>query len=202
MVLQISTVLEPVGPATALELTDAQVVELGGGKRAPVRVTIGDRTVRLRLAGMGGKNLIGLSQAARKELGVAIGDAVTATVELDDAERVVEVPDDLGAALDADPRVRAAFDALAFSHRKELGVAIGDAVTATVELDDAERVLEVPGDLGAALDADPAVRAAFDALAFSHRKEHVRAVLEAKRPETRARRIAAVVKKISSGLTG
>ena len=42
MVLQISTVLEPVGPATALELTDAQVAELGGGKRAPVRVTIGD----------------------------------------------------------------------------------------------------------------------------------------------------------------
>ena len=79
------------------------MVELGGGKRAPVRVTIGERTVRLRLAGMGGKNLIGLSQAARKELGVAIGDAVTATVELDDAERVLEVPDDLGAALDADP---------------------------------------------------------------------------------------------------
>ena len=149
MVLQISTVLEPVGPATALELTDAQVDELGGGKRAPVRVTIGERTVRLRLAGMGGKNLIGLSQAARKELGVAIGDAVTATVELDDAERVLEVPDDLGAALDADPRVRAAFDALAFSHRKE----------------------------------------------------HVRAVTEAKRPETRARRVTAVVERLGGSLS-
>jgi len=40
------------------------------------------------------------------------------------------------------------------------------------------------------------------ALAFSHRKEHVRAVTEAKRPETRARRIAAVVEKIRAGLTG
>lgn len=49
MVLQISTVREPAGPATALELTEAQVVELDGGKRAPVRVTIGDRTARLRL---------------------------------------------------------------------------------------------------------------------------------------------------------
>ena len=149
MVLQISTVLEPVGPATALELTDAQVAELGGGKRAPVRVTIGERTVRLRLAGMGGKNLIGLSQAARAELGVAIGDAVTASIELDDAERVLEVPDDLRAALDADPRVRAAFDALAYSHRKE----------------------------------------------------HVRAVTEAKRPETRARRIAAVVERLGGSLS-
>ena len=42
MTLQISTVLRPVGPATALELTDAQVAELGGGRRAAVRVTIGD----------------------------------------------------------------------------------------------------------------------------------------------------------------
>jgi hypothetical protein len=148
MVLQISTVLEPVGPATALELTDAQVAELGGGKRAPVRVTIGDRSVRLRLAGMGGRNLIGLSKAARAELGVEIGDAVTATVELDDAERVLEVPDDLAAALDADPRVRAAFDALAYSHRKE----------------------------------------------------HVRAVVEAKRPETRARRVSGAVEKVRSSL--
>ena len=52
-------------------------------------------------------------------------------------------------------------------------------------------------DLGAALDADPRVRAAFDALAYSHRKEHVRSVVEAKRPETRERRIAAVVAKLS-----
>ncbi len=46
------------------------------------------------------------------------------------------------------------------------------------------------------------VRAAFDALAFSHRKEHVRAVVEAKRPETRARRIAAAVEKVRAGLIG
>ncbi|HEY5783165.1 MAG TPA: YdeI/OmpD-associated family protein [Microlunatus sp.] len=148
MALQISTVLAPIGPATALELTDAQVAELGGGKRAPVRVTIGGRTVRLRLAGMGGQNLIGLSKAARAELGVEIGDTVTASVELDDAERVIDVPEDLGAALDADPRVRAAFEALAFSHRKE----------------------------------------------------HIRAVVEAKRPETRARRVAAVVAKLAAEL--
>ncbi|HVH22119.1 MAG TPA: YdeI/OmpD-associated family protein, partial [Pseudonocardia sp.] len=82
------------------------------------------------------------------------------------------------------------------------GVAIGDAVTASIELDDAERVLEVPDDLRAALDADPRVRAAFDALAYSHRKEHVRAVVEAKRPETRTRRIAAAVEKLRSGLVG
>lgn len=145
MTLTISTVLNPVGPATALELSDAQVAELGGGKRAAVRVTIGDRTARLRLAGMGGQNLIGLSKAARAELGVEIGDAVTATVELDDAERVIELPDDLRAALEADPRLLAAFEALTPSRRKE----------------------------------------------------QVRGVVEAKRPETRAKRVAAVVTQLS-----
>lgn len=141
MGLLVKTVLEPAGPATAIELTDAQVSELGGGKRAAVRVTIGDRTARLRLAVMGGKNLIGLSKAARAELGVEIGDEVTASIEVDTAERVVEVPDDLATALDA----------------------------------------------------EPPLRAAFDALPYSHRKEHVRAITDAKRPETRARRVAAAI---------
>lgn len=127
MTLQITTVLEPVGPATALELSDAQVAALGGGKRAPVRVTIGDRTARLRLAGMGGKNLIGLSQAARTELGVDIGDTVTATIELDDAEREVEVPEDLRTALAAHPGALAAFGALSPSRRKELVRGVVDA---------------------------------------------------------------------------
>jgi hypothetical protein len=146
--LNIRTVLEAHGPATAIELTDAQVDELGGGKRAAVRVTVGDRSARLRLGVMGGRNLIGLSKASRAELGVEIGDAVDAAIELDAAEREVEIPDDLAAALDADPRVRAAFDALAFTHRKE----------------------------------------------------HVRAVTEAKQAATRERRIAATVEKVRASL--
>ena len=144
MALHLRTVLEPTGPATAIELTDAQVGELGGGKRAAVLVTIGRRSARLRLAVMGGRNLIGLSKAARADLGVQIGDTVEATIELDLAERTVEVPDDLAAALDS----------------------------------------------------DPAARARFDALPFTHRKEHVAAVTSAKRPDTRARRIAAAVERL------
>ncbi len=144
MPLIIRTTLEPQGPATAIELTDAQVEELGGGKRAAVRVTIGGRSARLRLAVMGGQNLIGLSKAARAELGVEIGDEVEALIELDTAPREVEVPDDLAAALAA----------------------------------------------------APGAREAFDGLPPSHRKEHVRAILDAKKPETRERRIAACVEKI------
>ncbi len=119
MTLHVRTTLPANGPATAIELTEAQVDELGGGKRAAVVVRIGDREARLRLGVMGGKNLIGLSKAARAELGVEIGDTVQASIDLDAAEREVEVPDDLAAALDAGG-VRGAYDALAPSRRKEI----------------------------------------------------------------------------------
>ncbi|SDQ67752.1 protein of unknown function [Tsukamurella pulmonis] len=126
MALHVRTTLEPVGPATAIELTDAQVEELGGGKRAAVRVTIGDRTARLRLAGMGGGNLIGLSKAARKDLGVEIGDTVEALVELDEAERTVELPGALAAALET-AGLRSAFDALSYTRRKEAARGVAEA---------------------------------------------------------------------------
>lgn len=81
MTLHVRTTLPANGPATAIELTEAQVDELGGGKRAAVVVRIGDREARLRLGVMGGKNLIGLSKAARAELGVEIGDTVQASID-------------------------------------------------------------------------------------------------------------------------
>jgi hypothetical protein len=78
------------------------------------------------------------------------------------------------------------------SIRTELGVAPGDRLTVTVERDEAERSVTVPGDLAAALDA-AGVRAAFDALSYSHQREHVMAIEEAKRSDTRARRVAQTV---------
>lgn len=125
--LRIHTILPAGGPATAIVLTDEQVESFGAGKAFPVAVTIGDRTARLRLSRMGGRNLIGLSKASRAELGVEIGDEVDAVIRLDAAERTVDEPAELTAALDADPALRAAFDALAYSARKEHARAIAEA---------------------------------------------------------------------------
>lgn len=125
--LTVTTTLEPFGPAAAIILSDEQVAELGGGKRAAVRVTIGGRSARLRLAVMGGTNCIGLSKAARADLGVALGDEVTATVSLDDAPREVDVPEALATALAGDPAAATAFEALAFTHRKEYAVWVAEA---------------------------------------------------------------------------
>jgi uncharacterized protein YdeI (YjbR/CyaY-like superfamily) len=72
-------------------------------------------------------------------------------------------------------------------------VAAGDTVDVDVEVDTAPRTVEVPADLAAALAADPAVRERFDALPYTHRKEHVRAVESAKAEATRQRRVAGVL---------
>ena len=125
--LTLTTTLEPRGPAAAIVLTDDQVAEIGGGKRAAVRVTIGDRTTRLRLGVMDGQNLIGFSKAARAEMDVAIGDEVTATIDLDEAPREVDVPAELAEALAADPVAAKGFNGLAYSHRKEYAAWVADA---------------------------------------------------------------------------
>jgi hypothetical protein len=82
--------------------------------------------------------------------------------------------------------------------RKETGISGGDAIVVDLELDSAPRTVEVPADLAVALDS-AGLRAAFDALAPSHRKAHVTAIEEAKAAATRERRIAAAVEKIGAG---
>jgi uncharacterized protein YdeI (YjbR/CyaY-like superfamily) len=71
----------------------------------------------------------------------------------------------------------------------EAGVSVGDTLTVVVRNDDAPREVEVPDDLKEALRRNEAARAAFVGLSFSHRREYVDAINEAKRPETRARRV-------------
>lgn len=126
--------------ATGVEVPDDVVTGLGSNKRPPVRVTINGYTYRSTIARMGGRFLLPISAEARSSADIAAGDEIDVTVELDDAPREVRVPDDLAAALHA-----------------------------------------------------AGVRARFDALSFTHRKEHVRAVEEAKAAATRERRIAKAV---------
>jgi hypothetical protein len=85
--------------------------------------------------------------------------------------------------------------------RQEASLEIGDTATFTLELDEAPREVEVPPALAAALDADPEARRVFDALAYTHRKEYARWISEAKREDTRERRVAQAVEMIRTGRT-
>jgi hypothetical protein len=86
---------------------------------------------------------------------------------------------------------------LSAEHRDAAGVAAGDRITVDIALDTAPREVTLPADLDAAMD-EPA-RAAYDALSFTHRKEWVRWVEEAKKPETRATRIEKTVASLREG---
>lgn len=78
---------------------------------------------------------------------------------------------------------------LAKVHRDAAGVSAGDRIRVTVALDESPRTITPPPDLKAALAKDKSARAAWDALSYTHKREHTQAITEAKKPETRARRL-------------
>jgi Bacteriocin-protection, YdeI or OmpD-Associated/Domain of unknown function (DUF1905) len=85
---------------------------------------------------------------------------------------------------------------IAREHRDAAHIAPGDRVTVDVESDYEPRSIEVPEDLAAALAVDAEAGRAFEQMPYTHRLEYVRWLDEAKRPETRARRVAASVERI------
>jgi hypothetical protein len=122
-----TTTLLQLGNNVGIEIPDAVVAELGG-KRVPVVVTLdGGYSYRSTTAVMGGKNLVGLNAAHRAASGSAGGQVVEVTIVRDDAPREVEVPEALAAALAADPVAAAAWERLAYSHRKEHARVIAEA---------------------------------------------------------------------------
>ena len=119
-VVKLHATLESRGPGGAFLLTDEHVAAIGGGKKAfPVTVAVNGHTLSLRLARMGGENMIGLAKAARAAAGGELGGTYDIEVAADAGERTIEVPDDLAAALSAAPPAADMFAKLAPSHRKE-----------------------------------------------------------------------------------
>jgi len=142
-----------------------------------------------------------------------------ATVELHGKTATgIEVPDDVVAALGAGNRPAVTVTVgghsyrttatrmggrflipLSAENRTAAGVAAGDEIDVDIEPDTAPREVEVPADLAEALAKDEAAKTTFDALAFTHRKEWVRWVAEAKKAETRAARVAKTIEALHAG---
>jgi hypothetical protein len=79
------------------------------------------------------------------------------------------------------------------SHREAAGLEGGETIEVRLELDTEKRVIEPPPDLVEALKAAPPAWERWQTLSYTHQREHVEAIDEAKKPETRARRIARAV---------
>lgn len=73
--------------------------------------------------------------------------------------------------------------------RAQIGKEPGDFVCVTIEPDNEPRKVEIPDDLLVELNKNPKLLAGFNKLSYTHQKEHVKAITEAKRAETRTSRI-------------
>jgi hypothetical protein len=115
--------------ATGIQVPDAVVADLGGGKRPAVRVTINGYTYRSTVATMGGVFMLPVSAEVRAGAGVQAGDDVDVDIERDNEPREVVVPPDFAAALDGDADAKRFFDGLSYSHKQRHVLSIEGAKT-------------------------------------------------------------------------
>jgi hypothetical protein len=85
------------------------------------------------------------------------------------------------------------------ANRELTGVAAGDRVEVEVELDTEPREVTVPSDLARALAADPEAKRFFDALSFSQKQGFVLPIEQAKKAETRERRLEKAIAMLREG---
>ena len=116
--------------ATGIPVPEEVVLGLGRGKRVPVTVTIGGYTYRSTIAPYNGLYMLPLSAEHREAAGVTAGQEVEVGLEVDDAPREVEVPEDLGAALASDDAARAAFEKLSYSNQRRIVLSVEGAKAA------------------------------------------------------------------------
>jgi hypothetical protein len=119
--------------------------EIFGKARAPVEVTINGHTFQTTTFCMGGRNFIGVSKVNRDGAGIAAGDKITVTMELDIAPRVITPPADFAKALKANKRAQEFWDKLSYSHQREYANWISEAKRPETRLRRIEKAVELLG---------------------------------------------------------
>ncbi len=112
---------------TGIEIPPGVIAALGKSKKPAVKVTVNGYTYRSTVAVMGGKFMVGVNAERRAAAGLSGGDEIEVELELDTAPRELAVPEDFGAALDAEPKARAFFDGLSYSQRSWFVLGIEEA---------------------------------------------------------------------------
>ena len=109
------TTLAGTGGKTGIVVPPDAVEQLGAGKRPAVHVDLDGHAYRSTVAVMGGQSMVPVSAAVRAATGLSAGDPVRVTLTVATTPREVDVPDDLAAALAADPPAGAFFATLSNS---------------------------------------------------------------------------------------
>jgi hypothetical protein len=103
------TTVTATGNNTGIVVPDEIIERLGAGRRPGVIVNVNGYEYRNTVGVMGGRHMISISAAVRKDTGLKAGDPIRVVLTLADRPREVTVPDDLAAALSADPAAEAFF---------------------------------------------------------------------------------------------
>lgn len=141
------TTLWASGPnTTGIRVPEEVVTGFGRGKRVPVVVTInGAYQYRSTIAVMGGQYLISVSAEHRRGAGIAAGDPIKVTLEVDEAPREVTVPEELAIALAANPSASAAWEKLSYSHKRQHALSVDEAKAAETKARRVSKVIDMLG---------------------------------------------------------
>lgn len=103
------------------------VEKVFGAKRVKVKATFDGMPYRGSIVNMGGCVMIGMTQAIRKAIGKQPGDMIEVTVEKDEEERTIEIPEDFSALLSQNAEAKAFYETLSYTNKKEYVRWITDA---------------------------------------------------------------------------
>lgn len=88
------------------------------------------------------------------------------------------------------------------SIREQIGKTFGDEIKITVEPDMEPRVIEIPAELKKAFKTEKEAKAFFNKLSYTHQKEYVNWINEARKEETRQNRIVKTIEMLKKGKRG
>ena len=117
------------------------VEEVFGAKRVPVKAVVNGVEYRGSIVRMGGKYMLGIPKAFREAAGIRAGENIVVTLERDDVERTVTIPADLAAAFKKDKTLKAAWDKLSYTFRKEHARSLEEAKQAETRARRLEKTL-------------------------------------------------------------
>jgi|SRR6516162_8643349 len=113
--VEFDTTVTAAGNNTGIVVPADVIERLGAGRRPAVVVNVNGYEYRNTVGVMGGKHMISISAAVRKETGLKGGDPIRVTLTVAETPRAVDVPGDFAAALAADTQAKAFFDKLSNS---------------------------------------------------------------------------------------
>jgi hypothetical protein len=130
------------GGGAAAKIPDELVQPLGGLKQMRMNATLNGIAFKTSTMPYRGGFYVGVHKAVREQAGVGFGDEVELELTRDESPRTFEMAPELEAALATDSGLRARFDALSYTNRKEMSESIRTAVKPETKASRLEKALE------------------------------------------------------------